>query len=327
SDHLGSSTVITDSEGKYYEHTEYFPYGEVWVNERSSEENYDMPYKYTGKEYDPETKLTYYGARYYDAKLSRWISVDPPLISGAYLGNDPSKLPGMGGVFNPINLDAYQYGGMNPVKYVDADGNAYAAQRSDGKYNYMSTSKYLDVAYEVIAWFPGSRELANCIHDKKGLTRIPSHYDDSILKSDIIKSLGLSSATAGQIAKFKKLGNFGKGLGKVAGAVGLATNAYSIGSAALKDRSTQDSVEFIIEQSGMLQGFDKEFIGLAAPYVEKSVERILQRDGVSIQHDNMGKALGSTGKFSREGVKDLQSLYNNIRQVEKKWNAAKADGN
>ncbi|MDA3911696.1 MAG: RHS repeat-associated core domain-containing protein, partial [Bacteroidales bacterium] len=93
------------------------------VNERSSVENHDMPYKYTGKEYDPETKLTYYGARYYDAKLSRWISVDPPLISGAYLGNDPSKLPGMGGVFNPINLDAYQYGGMNPVKYVDADGN------------------------------------------------------------------------------------------------------------------------------------------------------------------------------------------------------------
>ena len=83
-----------------------------------------MPYKYTGKEYDPETKLTYYGARYYDAKLSRWISVDPPLISGAYLGNNPSKLPGMGGVFNPINLDAYQYGGMNPVKYVDPDGNA-----------------------------------------------------------------------------------------------------------------------------------------------------------------------------------------------------------
>jgi len=85
-----------------------------------------MPYKYTGKEYDPETKLTYYGARYYDAKLSRWISVDPPLISGAYLpqpGGDGSQLPGLGGVFNPINLDAYQYAGMNPVKYVDPDGN------------------------------------------------------------------------------------------------------------------------------------------------------------------------------------------------------------
>jgi uncharacterized protein RhaS with RHS repeats len=96
-----------------------------------------MPYKYTGKEYDPETKLTYYGARYYDAKLSRWISVDPPLISGEYLPSLADKLslsaqgkqykpeidlPGMGGVYNPINLNAYAYGGNNPVKYIDPDG-------------------------------------------------------------------------------------------------------------------------------------------------------------------------------------------------------------
>jgi hypothetical protein len=54
--------------------------------------------------------------------MSRWISVDPPLISGAYIGGDPSKLPGMGGVFNQINLNAYQYAGLNPVKYVDPDG-------------------------------------------------------------------------------------------------------------------------------------------------------------------------------------------------------------
>ncbi len=98
------------------------PYGKVWVNERAAEENHVLLYKYTGKEYDPETKLTYYGARYYDAKLSRWISVDPPLISGEYLGNDPSKLPSMGGVFNPINLNGYQYAGANPVKYVDPTG-------------------------------------------------------------------------------------------------------------------------------------------------------------------------------------------------------------
>ena len=64
--------------------------------------------------------------------MSRWISVDPPLIRGAYLGNDLSKLPGMGGVFNPINLDAYQYGGMNPVKYVDPDGNELYLSGLDG---------------------------------------------------------------------------------------------------------------------------------------------------------------------------------------------------
>ncbi|MDA3905428.1 MAG: peptidoglycan DD-metalloendopeptidase family protein [Bacteroidales bacterium] len=97
------------------DHREYFPYGEVWVNERSSEENHDMPYKYTGKEYDPETKLTYYGARYYDAKLSRWISVDPILAS--YLTGKPA-----GGVYNPINLNLYHYAENNPVMFTDPNG-------------------------------------------------------------------------------------------------------------------------------------------------------------------------------------------------------------
>ncbi len=39
-----------------------------------------MPYyRFTGKELDPETGLYYYGARYYDPVLSRWISADPGL--------------------------------------------------------------------------------------------------------------------------------------------------------------------------------------------------------------------------------------------------------
>jgi len=35
-----------------------------------------------------------------------------------------SKLPGMGGVFNSINLDAYHYAGQNPVMMTDPDGNS-----------------------------------------------------------------------------------------------------------------------------------------------------------------------------------------------------------
>ena len=33
------------------------------------------------------------------------------------------SLPGMGGVFNVVNLHVYHYAGNNPVKYVDPDGN------------------------------------------------------------------------------------------------------------------------------------------------------------------------------------------------------------
>ncbi|ALC16210.1 hypothetical protein DSOUD_1431 [Desulfuromonas soudanensis] len=78
-DHLGSSSVITDRFGRNYEHLEYFPYGETWVEETRSERN--LPFKFTGKELDPETGLYYFGARYYDPVVSVWVSVDPNIYS------------------------------------------------------------------------------------------------------------------------------------------------------------------------------------------------------------------------------------------------------
>jgi RHS repeat-associated protein len=108
-DHLGSSNVITDRKGRTYEHVEYFPYGETWVDEQRSQTN--LPYRFTGKELDPETGMYYFGARYYEPRISRWVSADPILDkylpTGRNGGNE--NLPGMGGVFNPVNLNLYKY--------------------------------------------------------------------------------------------------------------------------------------------------------------------------------------------------------------------------
>ena len=82
-------------------------------------------------EMDEETGLYYYGARYLDPKYSRWLSGDPALSD--YIPKAPiddeakkhnEKLPGMGGVFNVVNLHLYHYAGNNPVKYTDPDGNS-----------------------------------------------------------------------------------------------------------------------------------------------------------------------------------------------------------
>jgi RHS repeat-associated protein len=84
---------------------------------------------FSGKERDAETGFYDFGARYYNPKYSRWISADPALDE--YLPVAPvsdealrynQNLPGMGGVFSPINLNLYAYAASNPLKYIDPSG-------------------------------------------------------------------------------------------------------------------------------------------------------------------------------------------------------------
>ncbi|MBM7024177.1 RHS repeat domain-containing protein [Treponema sp. Marseille-Q4523] len=130
-DHLGSAQLITDYEGNEYQRIEYTPYGELWVEKKTEKEEglRYLPYKFTAKEQDEETGLYYYGARYLDAKYSRWLSTDPAVSD--YIPMAPTddnarkhngQLPGQGGVFNVVNFQLYHYAGNNPVKYTDPDG-------------------------------------------------------------------------------------------------------------------------------------------------------------------------------------------------------------
>ena len=102
SDHLGSASFVTNAEGAVMQHLQYFPYGELFVSQRNSDE-FDSRYKFTAKELDNETSYTYFGARYYDADLSSWLSVDP--LSDKY----PSLSP-------------YCYSADNPVVLKDPNG-------------------------------------------------------------------------------------------------------------------------------------------------------------------------------------------------------------
>ncbi|MEN3304441.1 MAG: hypothetical protein V7603_643 [Micromonosporaceae bacterium] len=114
-DQLSSTSYGTDNTGHVVEHEQYFPSGESWVDEHTVTPS---PYRFTGKEFDTETGLYYYGARYYDPRTSVWQSPDPAL--GSYLNGTDN-----GGVFNPTNLAAYSYAGDNPVTRTDPDGRAW----------------------------------------------------------------------------------------------------------------------------------------------------------------------------------------------------------
>jgi len=142
-DHLGSSGYVTDKKGEFYEHTEYTSSGESWVNEKVTG-NANLPYKYCLKEMDNETGLYYYGARYYDARTSRWISTDPILES--YLSGKPA-----GGVYNPVNMNLYAYCANSPVVLIDLDGNhnEHHAKLNDCFIDYGSGSNILQARVAV----------------------------------------------------------------------------------------------------------------------------------------------------------------------------------
>ena len=100
-DHLGSSSYITNLEGEVVQHIEYVPFGEVFVEERNN--IWNTPYLFNAKEFDEETELYYYGARYYDPRVSLWISTD--VAQGKY-----------------PNVSTYTYCLDNPIILIDSDG-------------------------------------------------------------------------------------------------------------------------------------------------------------------------------------------------------------
>ncbi|MDD2630381.1 MAG: M91 family zinc metallopeptidase, partial [Limnochordia bacterium] len=94
-DHLGSTRALSgiDSGTLAYE-----PFGSVLQDTGSTEEH---RHRFTGKSVDG-TGLYYYGARFYDSRLGRFISIDPARDG----------------------LNWYVYAANNPLKYIDPDGMA-----------------------------------------------------------------------------------------------------------------------------------------------------------------------------------------------------------
>ena len=91
------------------------------------------------KEFDEETGLYYYGARYYDPRLSLWMNVDP--ISNYDPRNNENYLDGEhnNGIYNYANLNPYIYCYQNPVKLVDPNGKqALAGSIMGGLTEYAS---------------------------------------------------------------------------------------------------------------------------------------------------------------------------------------------
>ena len=139
-DHLGSSSYITNLDGEVSQHIEYVPFGEVFIDEleltrksaaavkANCNNTWNTPYRFNdcanegrgklgcsmpsaanrrvelnAKEFDEETGMYYYGARYYEPRISLWMSTDP--MQEKY----------------PMST-TYCFVNNNPIKEIDPDG-------------------------------------------------------------------------------------------------------------------------------------------------------------------------------------------------------------
>jgi len=141
SDHLRSTSVTS---GAQTGNIKYYPYGATRSGAVST------AYKFTGQRLDDSTGLYYYGARYYDAAIGRFVQADTvvqadaksaqPVLPLVVSYANPRVLeqwnqlqrarlqpeaqaPGTPSAFDPQFLNRYTYARNNPLAYVDDSGN------------------------------------------------------------------------------------------------------------------------------------------------------------------------------------------------------------
>ncbi len=99
-DQIGSVKAVTDAQGNVVWKADYTPFGTQVGKE--SDAGFEESHGFTGKEYDADTGLYYFNARWYDPELGRFISEDPAA--------------------DPNNPNLYVYSRNNPLRFTDPSG-------------------------------------------------------------------------------------------------------------------------------------------------------------------------------------------------------------
>jgi RHS repeat-associated protein len=104
-DHLGNIRVTVDAGGSVQSYDDYYPFGMSMEGRSANLGQGDMRYKFTSKERDIETGYDYFGARYYDARIGRFLTLDP-----------------LAGNLGMSSLSPYHYSYNNPLRFIDPKG-------------------------------------------------------------------------------------------------------------------------------------------------------------------------------------------------------------
>lgn len=114
-DGLGSIVALSNTHGTVVQEYAYDSFGNMQQRGKSI----NQPFTYTGREWDRETGLYYYRARYYDPKIGRFISKDPISFAGGdvnlygYVSNNPINLTDPNGLWKYLPGSKSRWCGPN----------------------------------------------------------------------------------------------------------------------------------------------------------------------------------------------------------------------
>jgi RHS repeat-associated protein len=197
-DHLGSTALVTAPDGRPENpfgsagRLDYGPYGESRFTDTSASR---IRRQYTGKELDP-SGLQYFGARYYDASLGRWISRDPKYV---YLASRTASTGSL-----------YAFVAANPVRLFDPNGlqeqdkskNQKEQSTSDGSFG--APARQRDQVFEKIAkkqqapdqaWNTMAKAWFAAFASAAVLTALPSGVTGGAIAIELVTALELRVAT------------------------------------------------------------------------------------------------------------------------------------
>jgi RHS repeat-associated protein len=106
-------------------------------------------FKWNGKEFDTESGLLNFGARYYSPALGRFMTPDPKIMSAQRM-------------FDPQQWNMYSYGRNNPTTFIDPDGKEL-------QYANAADKKALHNVLVNIARRPGGLSMLKTLSDSKAV--------------------------------------------------------------------------------------------------------------------------------------------------------------
>ena len=262
-------------------------------------DSYDNAFKFNGKEVDRETGMYYYGARYYDPRISIFVSTDPLLTDYPnytpyhYVHNRPTMMVDPPGMEADGWIESYTNDGQTMLTY-DAEIDTKKQAIKKGYKNVSTVSETLH--------YNGANDGESYILNKDGLVYnnstgknndvgfnpIRTGDDVYISENNQLKSLSSGLQDGGDALSYAGLGLSITGVGAPEGGVLMAVGGY------MNLAGTGIEAVYMINQGQFWEGITKIAISYAFTRTSKL--------GVKAAEKSVGKGIDNGTKTIIEGT-------------------------